>query len=600
MTQATDRKGKPLPYCGQELDRLEHLGRPHQRRRYGHDKSGRRVYGFNRLGFRGAEFDPDAPYRVFAFGESHAFGYFVAFDRCWPSRFVDLWTRHRGLDRRDVCYLNFADAGASNAAIARAVVSQCSAIRPDLVLVHFADLHRNETILDGRPHRIGHWLLDEETEIAAREAPGDGLQQTLLELIERGKGYYRFALGPERSQWFGANVDPTCVLDNLLNILLVQSFCRAEGIRLVATCEAIDVLRSPAVTSDPTLGPLAERLDPQALCDFRIWSKDGDRSDDRGHAGPRRHDRFARSLFDFYRQTGEGAASLPAPELTLSPVGDEVRVFYRQLPFNYYGSTRAAARSLRDNPIPETYPDLHRLLQGGAVSSVADCGCGTGWLANTLAKHYDVEITGVDFTPRAVDRARSVAGWLGVDERARFVEADFLGLFWDHRFDLVISLGALHHTVDPRQAFGHVQRWARPGGHVYVGLYHRPGRQPFLEHFRQVVDEGGEEKALEEFRRLLRSRRDDEHLRSWFRDQVLHPRESQHTLRQVGGWLAAAGLELESTSINRFQPFADLEALYELELEYAGHSRRALRQGHFFPGFFTFLARRGAGSVVAD
>ena len=214
--------------------------------------------------------------------------------------------------------------------------------------------------------------------------------------------------------------------------------------------------------------------------------------------------------------------------------------------------------------------------------------------------HYGVAVTGVDFTPGALARARRVAALLGIDVRVRFVAADLLELPWRERFDLVISLGALHHTVDPRRAFDRVQRLARPGGHVYVGLYHRPGREPFLEHFRGCLAGGGEEAAWAEFRRLHPSRRDDEHLRSWFRDQVLHPRESQHTLREVSPWLAAAGLELVATSINRFRPFKNLEALFKLEPGYAKRSRRALHRGRFFPGFFTFLARRPPAAARAS
>lgn len=215
-----------------------------------------------------------------------------------------------------------------------------------------------------------------------------------------------------------------------------------------------------------------------------------------------------------------------------------------------------------------------------------------GWLTNALALHYGVEATAVDFTPRALERAREVARHLGVDSRIRFIVADLLELELDESFDLVVSLGALHHTVDPRRAFDRVGRLAGPGGHVYVGLYHQPGRGPFLDHFHAILEHRGEEEAFAEFRRLHPDRGDDEHLRSWFRDQVRHPRETQHTLREVMPWLSDAGFELVSTSINRFQPFADVEELYELEAGYEARSRRALRRKRFFPGFFTFLARR--------
>lgn len=594
MVHANNSTTQPIPYCGEELERLEGLGEPQFRRAFGNDRSGRRLYKFNQLGYRGKEFAPHASHQIFVFGESHAFGYFVDFDQCWPSRFVELWSRHLGIEHNEIGYLNFADPGTSNASIARSVVSQCSAVRPDLVLVHFANLLRSELILDGRPHRVGHWLLQEKEKLVAQETrPGGAVPKTLMELIDRGSSYYRFAQGSERMKELEEPVDATCLLENLRSLLLVQFFCKSEGIPLVATCEHIDPLLARGIQKDPTLGPLVRCLDPEVFTNFGIWCVPGDHSEDPGHAGPSRHNRFARAMFDFYRQRPPAASShRPREEAPQAAVEDSVQTFYQQLPFNHFGNPRTAARSLRTNPIPETYPDAHRLLETGAISTAVDCGCGAGWLSNTLALHYEVEVTGVDFTVRALERAQEVAHRLGVHHRVRFVEADLLELVCHQSFDLVCSLGVLHHTPDPRRAFHRIQHLARPGGHIYLGLYHQPGRAPFLEHFHRIVEQEGEVAAFEAFRDLQPEPQDEEHLRSWFRDQVLHPRESQHTLREVTEWLVADGLELVSTSINRFQPFESLDSLFEMEAAYEARSQQALRQLRFFPGFFTLLARR--------
>lgn len=286
------------PYGGEQLERLENLGRSHVRYTFGDDRSGQRTYRFNALGYRGDDPDLEAQQRVFVFGESHAFGYFVEAEECWPSRFVDLWAERRALDRRKVCLANFADPGSSNASIARQLVTQCSAVRPDLVLVHFADLRRSEVILDRRSHRVGPWLVQEDSVSQAAAAPG-GLARTLAELIERGHGFFRAFLGRE-DHWLDGDIDASCVLSNLRDLLLVQSFCRANDIRLIATCEPIDELLAPAVVEHPVLGPLARCLDAEMLCDFSIWSVKGDFSDQPGHAGPLRHQRFARKLFDYF------------------------------------------------------------------------------------------------------------------------------------------------------------------------------------------------------------------------------------------------------------------------------------------------------------
>ena len=285
-------------YCGEEIARQQYLGQAHARHGFGDDVG--RTYRFNRLGFRGADPDPSATHRVYVFGESHAFGYFVDHEEAWPSRFLDLWREHHRLDDSTVEMLNFADPGASNASIARMVVSQCSARRPDLVLVHFADVRRSEVLLDGRPHRIGPWLLGDQAARAAREAPGD-LPATLGELIERGRSYFRHSLGPTE-RWMSPVPDTTCILEALRDILLVQSFCRAQGLRLVATCDRMEDLRALAPQKHPILAPLVAALDPTTLCNFGIWSMGAPGDDEAaGHASRDRHARFARAMFDFYR-----------------------------------------------------------------------------------------------------------------------------------------------------------------------------------------------------------------------------------------------------------------------------------------------------------
>jgi hypothetical protein len=113
------------------------------------------------------------------------------------------------------------------------------------------------------------------------------------------------------------------------------------------------------------------------------------------------------------------------------------------------------------------------------------------------------------------------------------------------------------------------------------------------------VSREGEEAAFRRYAALDSSRRGDEmHRRSWFRDQVLHPHESTHTLAEVAGWLDAAGFAMERTSINGFQPFERIETLFDAEQEYEEVSRRAnFIEGRYFPGFFTVLARRRENRV---
>jgi SAM-dependent methyltransferase len=264
------------------------------------------------------------------------------------------------------------------------------------------------------------------------------------------------------------------------------------------------------------------------------------------------------------------------------------------MPFNYYASAAAAAAHLRVNPLPSACPDLHELLSSRSIRSVLDFGCGAGWLANTVARHYQIPATGVDFTAKAIARARLVSRRLNTSQLASFVVDDLFEFDGAAATDLVTCVGVLHHTRCAREGFERIQRFVAPQKYVYLGLYHLYGRKPFLELFRDLLASEGEDAAFRRYAQLDSSRVGDAvHRRSWFRDQVLHPHESSHTLVEVASWLAAAGFEIERTSINGFEPFDRIDALLDDESRYEEVSWRAnLIEGRYFPGFFTVLARR--------
>jgi SAM-dependent methyltransferase len=275
------------------------------------------------------------------------------------------------------------------------------------------------------------------------------------------------------------------------------------------------------------------------------------------------------------------------PETFASP---EVLEFYRALPFNYYGAPEDQARAIRQQDAIAPYPVLRPLLTPEA--SVLDVGCGTGWLSCSIAQRHGSRVTGIDFNPVAIARAREVAAALGV--AAEFEVADLFLYRPSAPVDLALSIGVLHHTESCLDGIATVCRdFVRPGGHAFIGLYHLYGRQPFLDHFAAMKDrDAGEAAMLAEFRRLDPIHADDVHALSWFRDQVIHPQETQHSLREIVPVLHECGMRLVATSINDFQPIGQLNALFEAEKHFAERGEAQLRAGRYYPGFFVFLARK--------
>jgi ubiquinone/menaquinone biosynthesis C-methylase UbiE len=100
---------------------------------------------------------------------------------------------------------------------------------------------------------------------------------------------------------------------------------------------------------------------------------------------------------------------------------------------------------------------------------VLDCGCGGGNQLTYIAP-YCTHAVGVDMNTTEVARQR-------VKElhTVSLVAADIASMNLNREFDIVYSIGVLHHTDDPTASFKNIVRHCKPGGRVIVWVYSHEG-----------------------------------------------------------------------------------------------------------------------------
>jgi len=95
---------------------------------------------------------------------------------------------------------------------------------------------------------------------------------------------------------------------------------------------------------------------------------------------------------------------------------------------------------------------------------LVDLGCGRGGPGLWLAREARVSLTGVDFSPVAVDQATLRAALFGLAGRTRFVVGDLSHTrLPEASADAAVSIDALHFAADPAAAAAEVRRVLRPG-----------------------------------------------------------------------------------------------------------------------------------------
>ena len=270
-------------------------------------------------------------------------------------------------------------------------------------------------------------------------------------------------------------------------------------------------------------------------------------------------------------------------------VRKELLEFYYELPFNKASGPEVAAQDIKQaNTLGYYFGPYESLFN--RERTVLEIGCGVGWMSNMINYYHQSPIVGLDFNPTAIKSAKEIAKSLAPakdgEKGAEFVVADIFE-YDNEPYDIVLSIGVLNHIGYFTQGVTRACQLTKDSGHVIIGLYHKHGRAPFLNHFSKLKAEGySEEQLFEEYRKLDSRHQDETLARSWFHDQVYNVHETQHTLEELNKVFHANNVRIIGTSINNFGEISNIEDICKMEPALYDKGMRYLSESVYFPGFF--------------
>ncbi len=233
-------------------------------------------------------------------------------------------------------------------------------------------------------------------------------------------------------------------------------------------------------------------------------------------------------------------------------------------------------------------------------------GCGTGQESVAAARQFpDARILAVDLSRASLGYARRKSLEAGAANVA-YAQADLLRMGeLERTFDVVSSMGVLHHLAEPAAGLRALAGVLRAGGVMRLGLYSERGRRDVVAARAFIAERGYAPDAagIRQCRQDLAARaefssltaRRDFHATSACRDLLFHVREQRLTIPAIAAWLDAhalrfVGFLLEPDVAQRYaQRFPDDRSRTELACWDAFEAEFP----DTFAGMYRFWVQRG-------
>ena len=249
---------------------------------------------------------------------------------------------------------------------------------------------------------------------------------------------------------------------------------------------------------------------------------------------------------------------LPVLEEITDEVSSKVRDQYEVSPYPRWVNLGLL---LQPAPISKVVEEIKLKLFDDAIKEVETpniliAGCGTGQHSiGTAASFKDSKVLAIDLSLSSLSYAKRKTEELRI-QNIDYMQADILDLGKLRRqFDIVESVGVLHHMDDPLSGWRVLTDCLKPGGLMKIGLYSEMARQHIVE-MRQEISKAGigsSDAAMKSFRTTVMESDKSHHKKilissdfyslSTLKDLLFHVQEHRFTIPQIQDCLAELGLK---------------------------------------------------------